>query len=158
VRWQANRVLLLQLQGQYTFWSDLQAFDVRVSSPDLAQPALGVGPTSRILLPRRWNNTFGIEALASFSASAVLRPFGLMGYRSPAAPDETMDASSPDGHRVVVGGGIEWAMAPRLRFVADLKVQAMVPRDVATSDYDLGNGRYTFVLVQGGGHLLWSLR
>lgn len=52
--------LHLEARATYVRWSALTAFDIRLSSPGLAQPELGLPSTSKVSLPRRWTDTVGL--------------------------------------------------------------------------------------------------
>ncbi len=132
----------VSLALSYTFWSRVRSFDVRVRSPDLAMPELGLGDTYRLSLPRRWNDSFGAELALHRGLGGPWRLWGVAGYHSPASPDQTVDAASPDGHRLVGAVGAGYALSPKLSLLGDLEAQAILPRRVVDSDYDLGNGLY----------------
>lgn len=139
----------LSLDGfvSYVLYQDFQAVEIELSSPELAQPALGIGPRVRQGLVRDWKGSVLVEANARIEATKRLRLSVLLGYHSPASPSSTIDMASPDGHRIVTGAGIGYAFTPRFTLYADAEVQAMVPRTVTDSDHDLGNGQYDMVLA-----------
>jgi long-chain fatty acid transport protein len=132
----------------YVFWQDFQSVEIELSSPDLAQPALGIGPRVRQALVRDWIGSVLVEANGRIEATDRLRLSVLLGYHSPASPAATIDMASPDGHRIVTGGGVGYAFTPRFTLYGDVEVQAMIPRTVTSSDHDLGNGTYRLVLAQ----------
>jgi long-chain fatty acid transport protein len=143
----------LALMLQYTWWSQVQAFDVAVQSPDLAQPKLGLPDTSAISLPRRWRNTIAAELTGLFKASKVVALWLVGGYRSAASPDATIDAASPDGDRIVGAVGGSYALSEKVTALADFKAQVMLPRTVEASELDLGNGTYNLRIYALTGYL-----
>ncbi|MCA9654010.1 MAG: outer membrane protein transport protein [Myxococcales bacterium] len=130
----------------YVFYSDFDVVDIELSSPDLAQPALGIGETVPQDLVRSWKNTVHAELNARGQATPKLLISGSVGYHSGASPDSTVDMASPDGHRLLGGVGMEYAIRERFSILGDLKVQGILPRTVTDSDYDLGNGTYKLFL------------
>jgi len=138
---------------QFVTYSDLNAFVVTTSSPDLAQKALGIGETLKVTLPRNWKNTVWVEGSVRFRPTTRLLTSATLGYQSAASPDKTIDTASPDGHRIIggVGGGFE--VSQRVVLYADARFQGIVPRTVTTSDHDLGNGQYKLFIATIAGHL-----
>jgi long-chain fatty acid transport protein len=137
----------------YVFYSDVDAFVVTTHSPQLAQPALGLGPTVRAVLPRAWRDTISLEANVRIALTDSLLVSGTAGYQSPASPDATIDAASPDGHRFVGGVGGVLRVTRWLDAHADARVQSILPRNVSTSENDVANGRYSLLVGYVGGHL-----
>ncbi|HEY0137580.1 MAG TPA: outer membrane protein transport protein, partial [Nannocystis sp.] len=82
---------------QYVTYSEVKEFKVSTSSPDLAQPALGIGTDLAVLLPRNWKNTVWVEGNVRFRPTERLLTSVTLGYQSPASPDKTVDTASPDG-------------------------------------------------------------
>lgn len=130
----------------YVFYQDFDRIRIRLSSPDLAQPALGLGPNNDQNLVRNWKGTVNTEVNARIEATKKLRVSVTAGYNSPASPDATLDVFSPDGHRLIVGAGIRHRFTDRVALLADAKAQFIVPRTNTNSDYDLGNGKYTMFI------------
>src|SRR5690606_36259126 len=130
----------------YVFYSDFDVIDIALTSPDLAQPALGIGETVPQQLVRDWKNTLHAELNVRGQATKKLRVSGMLGYQSGASPDSTIDMASPDGHRLLGGVGVEYALRERVSLLGDLRLQGIVPRTVTESDYDLGNGTYEMFL------------
>ncbi|MBX7078993.1 MAG: outer membrane protein transport protein [Nannocystaceae bacterium] len=130
----------------YVFYQDFDRIRIRLSSPDLAQPGLGLGPDNDQNLIRNWKGTVNTEINGRIEATEKLRVSVTVGYNSPASPDSTLDVFSPDGHRMIVGAGIRHRFSPRFALLADVKTQFIVPRTNTKSDYDLGNGRYTMFI------------
>ncbi|WP_235880372.1 OmpP1/FadL family transporter [Polyangium aurulentum] len=136
----------------YVFYSDVDAFDVTTSSPDLAQPKLGIGEMVKVKLPRDWNDTVWVEARGRHAFGRALAVSATIGYQSPASPDETIDVSALDGHRLIGGVGAAVQATRWLSLHGDARVQGIMPRTVTTSAQDLGNGRYTLFVAYAGGH------
>lgn len=137
----------------YNFWSTVEAFDVVLRSDQLAQPDVGLGRTQRIELPRRWQNAFAIEAFASYQISDLVDSWASVGFQQNAVPDSTIDASSPDGDRLVFGAGAVFDVNERFDVITDLKINHVLTREVVGSDYDIGNGEYGLTLLSIGAHL-----
>lgn len=137
----------------YYFWSQLEAFEVVIQSEDLAQPDLGISSATSIDLERDWKNTFALQGIFSYDTSDRLELWGLAGYQSNAVPDETLDASSPDGDRIELGAGLVYDLSDRLDLMLDLKVQHVLTRVNQASNFDKGNGEYGLTLASAGAHL-----
>jgi long-chain fatty acid transport protein len=137
----------------YVFYSDVDAFVVTAESPQLAQPALGLGSSVRVVLPRAWRDTIWVEGNVRLSLTDALLVSATAGYQSPASPDSTMDVASPDGHRLLGGIGGVYRITRWLDMHADARVQGILPRNVTTSQNDVANGRYTLAVGYLGGHL-----
>lgn len=138
--------------ASYATYQDFDVIDIKLNSPDLAQPELGVGPVANQPLVRDWRGTIQLDVAPRIQLTERLRLNTLLGYQSPASPDSSIDVASPDGHRLVFGGGVDVTLNDRWSLLADLEGQAIVPRTVTTSTYDLGNGRYSLFLAQLGLH------
>ena len=138
-----------------TFWSSIDAFEVVARSPEFEQPELGLPATESVSLPRNWNDTLAVEALAEWRPRRQREIWGVVGYQSSAVPDETADASSPDGHRLVFAVGTRMGVSERLSVVIDAEVNTVLPRTVTRSDYDLGNGDYRMTIASVGAMLDW---
>ncbi len=137
----------------YVFYSDLENFAVTTTSPDLAQPALGIGETLTVNLPRNWNNTVWAEGSARYRPTDRMLVSATFGYQSSASPDSTVDTTSPDGHRLIGGIGGVLQVNERLGLIADARFQGILPRVVTTSDNDAGNGTYKLFIAAVAGHL-----
>ncbi|AUX37337.1 MULTISPECIES: OmpP1/FadL family transporter [Sorangium] len=153
VGYRVNDKLSIDGLLSYVLYSDIEAFVVTASSPDLAQPKLGITDRVAVTLPRRWNDTVWVEAGAKYRFSEAFLGTASVGYQSPASPDSTIDVASPDNHRLIgdVGGILK--VSDSVSLSGDVRVQGILPRTVTESDYDLGNGEYTLVLTTVGGHL-----
>ncbi len=138
---------------QYVRYSEVDAFKVATSSPDLAQPALGILPNLTVVLPRNWKDTVWVEGNVRFRPTTRLLTSVTLGYQSPASPDKTVDTASPDGHRIIGGVGGVLDITERVSLLADGRFQGIVPRHVTGSDFDLGNGTYKLFLATIAGHL-----
>jgi long-chain fatty acid transport protein len=142
--------LRLEARGSWVAWHRLDAFRITLRSPDLAQPELGVPPTSRQPLERRWRDVGEAELWARIRPAERVSVSAMIGYASPASPDSTIDAASPDGHRVQWAGGVAVVAVDRLTLLVDAELHHAIPRTVSTSDHDLGNGRYDLFVAQLG--------
>jgi long-chain fatty acid transport protein len=141
------------LEGTYTGWSVVKNFDVRIKSPALAQPELGLGSTMQLKLPRGWYDTFGGLVRASHAFTDDFSLWAGAGAESAAVPDRTIDTASPDGVRISAFGGLGLGLTRKARLLLDLTYQHVLERNVKGSDYDLGNGRYRMFLVMGGAYI-----
>ncbi len=143
----------LELRAAYVTWSDFDKIGVVLESEGLAQPEVGLPPRNEVDLPRRWNDTLNLEGLVHAALSDTLGLLVAIGYQSSASPDETMDASSPDGDRVTAALGLDWGITRDTHLFADARVQTLVPREVKDSENDMGNGTYNLTLAAFGLHL-----
>ncbi len=151
----ATKRIRIDAWASYVTYQDFDVIDIRLNSPDLAQPELGIGPVADQPLVRNWTGTVHVEVAPRFQLTDRLRLNTLAGYHSPASPDSTIDLASPDGHRIIFGGGVDVGVGKRWSLLADLEGQAIIPRTVTASTYDLGNGRYDIFLAQIGIHARW---
>jgi long-chain fatty acid transport protein len=140
--WQVSPRIGLGVNAVYTFWSQLESIRVTVRSPDLVQAQLGLPDHSVVDFPRRFKNTIGADLLLRVGVTRNLSLWAPVGYRSAAAPDSTIDASTIDGDRLVFGFGGAYQLSPRYAVLGDANFQTIVPRRVVGSDNDLGNGKY----------------
>lgn len=153
VSWEATPTLGLGFNAEYVTWSQVDRFDGRVRSPQLAQPQLGLADTTALSLPRRWKDTIAIEATARVRVTDRLMLWGTGGFHSSATPDETIDVASPDGDRIVAAAGARLRVGDQWTLYGDVEVQTILPRTVTGSDFDLGNGEYRLTLVNLGAHV-----
>jgi len=137
----------------YILYSEVKTFEVQTTSPDLAQPALGIGDTISVNLARNWRNTVWIEGNARYRATDRLLVSATLGYQSSASPNSTVDTTSPDGNRLIGALGGVLQVSQRLALLADARFQGIIPRTVTDSDYDLGNGTYKLFIAAIAGHL-----
>lgn len=133
--------------------SVVDVLGARLTSNQLVQPELGLGPEASVDLPRNWSDTWQFELRGDYAGDDWFLG-GLLAYHTPASPDSTLDVASPDGQRVVVGatGGIElgeqeWLWGGDLGLLFDAHVQYVLPRENTGSDYDLANGEYSLLLT-----------
>lgn len=138
---------------QYIRYSEVDAFKVTTTSPDLEQKDLGIGKTLSVILPRHWKDSVWVEGSGRFRPTERLLLSATLGYQSPASPDRTVDTASPDGHRLIGGVGGGFDVNQRVGLYADARFQGIIPRTVTTSEYDLGNGQYKLFLATIAGHL-----
>jgi long-chain fatty acid transport protein len=148
-----ERKINLALEGSYTGWSSVQNFDVRIKSPDLAQPALGLPSSTGLKLPRYWKDTYGAIARVRYVLTSELALWGSAGVESGASPNRTIDMASPDGTRILAAAGLSQRVSDHMRLILDAQMQAVLQRRVVTSDYDLGNGTYSMRIVALGAYL-----
>ena len=148
--WAANERTTAGISAALVRWSSIDTFDARVESDALAQPTLGLPSTEAVSLPRDWHSAGEVEAFADWRRTDGHRLWGVAGFHGGAAPDATMDASSPDGRRIVVAIGNSFQLSDRLALVVDAELHTLIPRHVRASDYDLGNGEYRLTLASLG--------
>jgi len=130
----------------YVFYSDFDKVRIRFDSPDLAQPALGVGSTVDQDLVRNWKGTVNTEVNGRIYATKKTLASVTLGYNSPASPDSTLDVVSPDGHRMIVGAGMRHRFNDRFALLVDAEGQFIVPRRNTGSRNDVGNGTYNMFI------------
>jgi long-chain fatty acid transport protein len=150
---QATKRLRLDLDLELVFWKDLESFDIVLDSEDLEQEALGIPARNEVSIPRNWNNAVHVEVGSHIALSEKVLLFALLGYHSPASPDSTIDAASPDGHRLLGGLGSRFAFNERIALLVDGELQGILPREVTKSHYDLGNGTYRLLIGTVAAHL-----
>lgn len=153
IGWDITPKLSVAFAASYTMWSRLKSFDVVLRSDDLAQPELGISRTADVTLPRRWKDSIGVDGFLDYRFSDRTAIFGHLGFQQNAVPDATIDASSPDADRIIVGAGLFHDFPGRFDVGIDATVHHTLPREVTASDYDLGNGKYGLTLVNLGAHI-----
>jgi long-chain fatty acid transport protein len=136
--------------ASYVFYRTVDAFLITTESPDLEQPELGVPGKTTQVLPREWTDVVNIEINGRIRPTDALLLSVTLGYNSPASPDSTVDAASPDGHRLIWGLGFGYTFKDRFQLLADAKFHNMIPRNVTQSRHDLGNGTYRLFIAQIG--------
>jgi long-chain fatty acid transport protein len=144
--YQLARRFALDGFASYVFYQDLSKLAIRLDSAGLARAALGIGNTVEQDLARNWQGVVIAELSARMQATDALRVSFSVGYQTPASPDATIDVISLDGQRIILGGGLAYHFSERAALLADLEGQLMLPRQVRSSDYDLGNGTYGLLL------------
>lgn len=146
----------LRIDGNFAwaFWSDVDAFRLRLDSADLEQPEIGIPRTSSVALRRDWKGAFHgeLNMRLRLGKQRRVRMSGTVGYHSSASPDSTIDVASPDGNRLLGAMGVGYQIKERFALLFDAEVQGILPRTVTESDYDLGNGKYSLVIASLG---LW---
>lgn len=142
----------------YTTWSQVESFDITFRSPDLAQPRIGLADTASLSIPRRWRDTIAIDLTGRYRLLPQIGTWLTLGFRSAASPDSTVDLASIDGNRIVINPGFTYALTETVSLIGEAKLQTILPREVVTSDLDLGNGTYRLSLLLLGGHLQATFR
>lgn len=140
----------------YVFWSDVESFEITLDSADLEQPELGIPRQTTVALPRDWRGVVHAElnVRARVGKRDRVGLSGTIGYHSSSSPDSTIDVASPDGNRLIGALGGRFDVNEKVSLVLDGEVQAILPRTVETSDFDLGNGVYNLVIGGVTGSLL----
>ncbi|MBU6162435.1 MAG: outer membrane protein transport protein [Myxococcales bacterium] len=146
----------LMLNVSVVGWSTVREFDVRADAAGLSQPDLGLPPTASFAVPRNWNNTWDTEFVHSIQATESLMAWYGAGLHSPAPPDEFMDLAAIDGWRVTAVAGAGFQLSERVALLADAELQNMLPRRVASSRFDIGNGDYSLTLFRMAAHLQYT--
>jgi long-chain fatty acid transport protein len=149
-RYQLGPALAFGASAAYTFWSALDAIDVRLRSAGLAQPEMGLPPSAAIALPRDWRDTVALSLAGDALCLRQLRCWGTLGYSSGASPERTVDVASPDGDRLSASLGAELDLGERWALALDAELERVLPRSVTRSDHDLGNGRYEMSILSVG--------
>ncbi len=151
--YQVRSWIELALRLEWVQWSSVDALRTSLTSPDLAQPELGLPDTSNVDLRRDWQDAIHVELGAKYALTDTLDVAMAFGYQSPASPDSTIDAASPDGHRLIGVTGVGWTMSPDATLKLDAELQGILPRTVTTSAHDLGNGTYNLFLAAISAHI-----
>lgn len=154
--WQLSETFGLNLIVGYVTWSQIEQFDVRLESDQLAQPELGLPATANLAIPRRWRDTVAVEASTRWRFASRWEAWLTGGYNSSASPDSTVDVASPDGDRLIGNLGASWFKREGFILHTDLELQRILPRTVVASDHDLGNGTYRLTLLHAGVHAEWA--
>lgn len=136
----------------YATYQDFDVIELTLVSDDLAQPDLGISNRAPQPLVRRWRGSVLVELAPRVYVTDKLELSAVAGYHSPASPDSTIDMASPDGHRLIFGAGVRYKFSDRFALLADFEGQAIIPRTVSASDYDLANGTYNLFIGQMGVH------
>lgn len=141
-------------------WGAVDAFEIGLNAAGLEQPAFGLSRYARANLPRRWNDTYGLGLWGHFGLGGDDAPGPVisagLAYETPASPDATIDAASPDGHRLTARGVASLRLSASWSVAAHATLQFILPRTVTTSDYDLGNGTYSLLVAQAGAHFTFA--
>lgn len=153
VDWQIDERWSVGANASLFFNSVVDVLGAELTSNQLVQPELGLGPDAAVDLPRNWSDTWHLDVRGMYTADDWFAG-GVLGYHTAASPDSTLDVASPDGPRVVVGatGGYElgtqdWLFGGDLALLVDVHAQYVLPRENTGSDYDLANGTYSLFLA-----------
>jgi long-chain fatty acid transport protein len=118
----------LRLSGDFQRWSVMDnqcLIDATIAdascniNSDGTMSADSVGVVVNI--PRRWHNTFGVKAGASYWLSSNLELNGGASFDSSAVPDDTLDPSLMDMNKMIAGLGVVWTAMP-----GTLRVTALI--------------------------------
>jgi long-chain fatty acid transport protein len=99
-RWRPAQSVELRLSGELTRWSLMQTQCAALEGSDClvdssgADASMGLGVLQN--LRRRWNDTYGVRAGASFWARPTLELFAGVGVENGATPDDTLDPALGD--------------------------------------------------------------
>lgn len=97
-------------------------------SVDLERGGSGV----LVVIPRDWQDTFGLRAGGSYWFSPVLEAFGGLSFDSNAVPDETLDVGLMDMNKMVASVGARYALLDgALQLTGSLTSVFYFSRDVA---------------------------
>ncbi|MBX2799738.1 MAG: outer membrane protein transport protein [Myxococcales bacterium] len=157
IRLGLSRDLSSALEGRlavtWSDWTRYEGTEFRIRSDAFANAELGLTNLVETFIVRDWQPSLGIEAGVSHTGFTAA-----VGYESPASPDATVDAVSPDGHRLIARGGAKVGLSEPLALWVGGKLQGIVPRTVTTSDFDLGNGTYNLFLGSLSLNLIYTAR
>jgi long-chain fatty acid transport protein len=150
--------LELRLFGDFQRWSlfDDQCFSIRDAedcgiNEDGSVSAEGQGKVIENL-PRRWEDTFGVRAGASFWIREPLELFSGVGYDSNAVPDAVLDPGLMDFHDISVSLGVRWQFVDWMGAALSYTHLFYIPRDnesrlghdfLGPSDGPAASGHYT---------------
>lgn len=136
--------LELRFSGDYTRWSAFerhcllsdQVADARcVLAEDGSLDQANGGRGVVVVIPRDWNDTFGVRAGGSYWVNRGLEVFGGVGFDSNAVPDETLDAGLMDMNKLVSSAGVGMDMLDgALRLTGSFTNVFYMSREVAPRD------------------------
>lgn len=116
---QATDALELRLSGDYTRWSvfeshcvlDRSVADRKCLVRDDGSVDLDAGGNGvLVVIPRNWQDTYGVRVGGSYWMSRALELFGGLAFDSNAVPDENMDAGLMDMNKMVTSAGARYAI------------------------------------------------
>jgi long-chain fatty acid transport protein len=88
-----------------------------------------------LVIPRNWNDTFGVRAGASYWVKGDLEAFGGVAFDSNAVPDETLEPGLMDMNKIVSSAGLGMTMLDgALRLTGSFTNVLYFSRDVAVRD------------------------
>lgn len=153
--WRIDDQWMVGANASLFFNSVVDVLGASLTSNQLVQPELGLGPDAAVDLPRDWSDTWHFDVRGMYFAKDWFVG-GVLGYHTAASPDSTLDVASPDGPRVLGAGtfghdlcGWTGWCESGVDLIADLHVQYVLPRENSGSDYDLANGTYALLLMAG---------
>lgn len=148
ISFRPTAALELRLSGDYTRWSVFErhcVVDRAVADRKCVVRADGSVDTDAggsgvlVVIPRDWNDTFGMRLGASYWAARTLEVFGGLGFDSNAVPDETLEGGLMDMNKVVssvgarygvMGGAMQLAASFTNVFYASREVSPRADGDV----------------------------
>lgn len=153
VRYQPMNQLELRLSGDYQRWSvfENQCFLDGSMPKDQTTCALDENGAQVegsmgvvVNIPRRWKDTYGVRAGASYWVIPQLEINGGANFDSSAVPDETIDVSLLDQNKLIVLAGVRYAVIPST-FVLGLTLnnvfyikRTVAPRERDEDDMQIG--------------------
>ncbi len=156
-RWRPSAALELRLSGELTRWSVMQTQCAALEGSDClvdgsgADASTGMGVLQN--LRRRWNDTFGARAGASFWARPWLELFAGLGIENGATPDDTLDPALADADNGTASLGVRFPLTRGLLVSTSYTHIQYLPRDnrgksqlaeaMSPTRRPDGGGRYT---------------
>ncbi len=116
VRYLLSPAVELRLQGDYQRWSTLtdQCLTAKTSAAKCAfnpDGSIAAGADSVVVnVRRKWKDTYGVRAGASYWVSPALEVGGSLAFDSNAVPIGTLDPSLMDANKVLANGSVRYRM------------------------------------------------
>ena len=123
----------LRLFGDYTRWGRLKEQCITNKGAVCDVTNVNTIVSNQV---RKWNDTFGVRAGASYFPSKTSEAFFGLGYDSNAIPESTLDATIIDGHDISATLGGRMRFGDSFGLLASYTHQQMLPRTVKKSELD----------------------
>jgi long-chain fatty acid transport protein len=133
VRTKPNKRYELRLFGDYSRWSRLKQQCVTSKGANCDLSNAGTLISNQV---RKWKDTVGVRAGASYFLDDRKEAFFGVGYDSSAIPGTTLDASIVDGHDISATLGGRMRLGEMFGLLASYTHQQMLPRTITNSELD----------------------
>jgi long-chain fatty acid transport protein len=153
------RVLELRAYADFTRWSRLQTQCVSLEGEPCSVYADGTDATPRLTvvqnIRRKWRDTFGVNAGASYWVSEPVELFAGVGFATAATPDITLDPMMPDADNLRLALGSRFALPAEFHLSVGLTSVQYASRDT-TGRSTLSDASLPTRRPDGGGkYSLW---
>ena len=156
-RWRPGPAVELRLAGELTRWSLMQTQCAALEGSDCRVDGTGADVSMNLgvlqNLRRRWSDTFGVRAGASFWARPALELFAGVAIENGAAPDQTLDPALADADNGTATLGMRFQLTRGLLVATsyshiqyrtrDTRGRSELPAASAPTRRADGGGRYT---------------